>query len=133
MNLLAWLNPYRWLLVGALVAAVAIGVPIIVHRYDEARRDEGRAEIRAADKVAADAQTARNRELQRAAELHYVVQAQTRDRYFVTTVKEISDAAAPLAACPVPDAVRVRLNAAAACARGDSPASCGPTGEVPIP
>jgi hypothetical protein len=121
------------MLAALVIAAVVLGVPIIVHRYDEARRDEGRAEIRAEDKAAADAQTTRNRELQRAAELRYVVKAQGQDRFFVTTVKEIRDAAAPLASCPVPaDVVRL-LNDAARCARGDSEAACGPAGTLPGP
>lgn len=85
------------------------------------------------DKTAADAQAAKNRDLQRAAELRYVVQGETRDRFFVTTVKEIRDAAAPLASCPVPaDVVRL-LNDAARCARGDSEAACGPAGPLPAP
>lgn len=82
---------------------------------------------------AAQEQATRNLELQREAEKRYVVQGETRDRYFVTTVKEIHEAAAPLAACAVPDAVRVRLNALAACAASDSAASCGAAGKVPSP
>ena len=95
----------------------------------QAKWDEASVE----QEQAAQEQANRNRELQRAAELHYVVQGQTRDRYFVTTVKEIHEAAAPLAACPVPaDVVRL-LNAARDCASSDSPASCGPVGQVPSP
>lgn len=84
-----------------------------------------------ATEQAAQEQATRNRELQRAAELKYVVQGETREKFFVTTVKEIRDASAPMAACPVPESVRLRLNAAAACARGDSPASCGTPEQVP--
>jgi hypothetical protein len=86
-----------------------------------------------AQERAGQEQATRNRDLQRAAELRYVVKGQTRDRFFETTEKDIHDAAAPLATCPVPDAVRVRLNAAAACARGDSETSCGPAGTLPGP
>jgi hypothetical protein len=79
------------------------------------------------------AHAARNRELQRAAEKAYVVQAEVRDRFLVTTVREISDAAAPLAACPVPESVRVRLNAVRACALSDSSAACGADDPLPKP
>ena len=113
-----------------LVLAVA-GLWWKADRMLAAADQRGYARRAAEDAAVAQAQADRNRELQRAAELHYVVQGAVRDRFIVTTVKEISDAAAPLASCPVPDAVRVRLNAVAACARGDSPAACGADGKVP--
>lgn len=78
-------------------------------------------------------QTTRNRDLQRAAELRYVVKGETRDRFFTNTIKEIVHDAAPLAACVLPESVRLRLNDANRCARSDSPASCGAAGEVPSP
>jgi hypothetical protein len=77
---------------------------------------------------AAQEQAERNRELQRQAELHYVVSREARERFQVVTIREIHDASAPLAACPLPDRVRLRLNALAACART---ATCGPADEVP--
>jgi hypothetical protein len=83
------------------------------------------------DAAAANEQAARNRELQRVAELKYTVRAASRDKFFDQTAKEIHDAAAPLASCPVPEPVRVRLNAAATCARGDTAASCGDADAVP--
>ena len=73
----------------------------------------------------AQAQAQRNRDLQRAAELRYTVQAGVREEFIGYTIKEIRHVAAPLAACTVPDAVRVRLNAAARCAGGDHAAPCG--------
>jgi len=84
-----------------------------------------------AQERAAQEQATRNRDLQRAAELRYVVRGETRDRYFVTTVKEIHDAAAPLAACPVPEPLRLRINAAIDCAGSDSSASCVAPSGVP--
>lgn len=90
-------------------------------------------EANVATERASQEQASRNRELQRAAELKYTVQGETRDRFFVTTVKEIHEAAAPLAACVVPEPVIRLLNAARDCASGDSPASCGPAGQVPSP
>jgi hypothetical protein len=73
----------------------------------------------------AHAQTARNLELQRAAEKRYVVQQDARDRFHTVTVREISHEAASLASCPVPERLRMRFNAARDCALGNSPASCG--------
>jgi hypothetical protein len=46
VNPLAWLNPYRWLLAAALIAALSIGFVTAKHHYDEGKRDEGRAEGR---------------------------------------------------------------------------------------
>lgn len=86
---------------------------------------KGYTRAQAEAKAAADAQTTRNRELQRAAEIRYTVTAQARERFIVQTVKEVHHAAESLATCPVPrDAVRL-LNDAAACARGDSAGACG--------
>jgi hypothetical protein len=124
----------------SLYARLAAGLVILVllaagwHRVNVAfeRADRRGYERRAMeDKAAADSQAASNRELQRASEIRYTVAAQQRERFIVTTVKELHEAAAPLAACPVPaDAVRL-LNAASACASGDSPAACGPGDAVP--
>lgn len=131
MRFLDWMNPGRWLLLAALAAALFFGIPLIVHRYDEARRDEGRQERAEETRIAAEEQTAKNRDLQRAAEKRYVVQAETRTRYLTKTTTEVRYAAAPLASCPVPEPARVQLNAAAACARGDPAAACGADGKVP--
>ena len=119
---------YRWL---AIAVAVVLGALALV-AWDLARikRAEARGDARARAelKEQADAQTARNRELQRAAEIRYTVRAEARERFIVQTITEIRHAAAPLAVCPVPaDAVRL-LNGAARCARGD-PAAAGGAGE----
>jgi hypothetical protein len=102
-----------------------------VHRHDAAQQAIGYDKRASEDKVAADQQAQRNRDLQRQAELHYVVQREAQEKFIVTTVKEIHEAAAPLVSCPVPEPVRVRLNAAARCALGDSPATCGAADQVP--
>ena len=122
------------LILAALLAAAAWAV----HTYNEWIREPERATCaaekasdREATRKTVEAQRERNIELQRAAEKRYVVQAQVRDRYIIQTVKEIHEAAAPLAACPVPSGVRVRLNSLAACARADSTAACGADGQVP--
>lgn len=123
-----WLNPYRWLLLGAAVAALVVGYGAWVGH----QRDIGRDEVRAEMAAAAAAQAERNRELQRAAELRYTVTTAARDRFITKTIREVHHAAAPLAACPVPEPVRVRLNAAAACVR-DPEAACGVFDGVPGP
>lgn len=116
---------YKWLAIGA---AIVLGALALV-AWDSARikRAEARGDARARAelKAQADAQTDRNRELQRAAETRYTVQAGVREEFIGYTIQEIRHVAAPLAACTVPDAVRVRLNAAARCAGGDHAAPCG--------
>jgi hypothetical protein len=135
VSIIPTVNPFtKYLYAGAAIAIAAAlafthltayraGRHAVQAKWDEAKVIQERA---------AQEQTTRNRELQRQAELRYMVRGETRDRFFVTTVKEIRDAAAPLAACPVPESVRVRLNAAARCA-ADPAASCGPAGQVPGP
>lgn len=125
MTLIPW-----W--VKALVAAgLALLLVAAVRHYNEGLRDEGRQEVRAEYQAQALAQAERNRELQRAAEKRYVVQAEARERVITETITEVRYEAAPMAVCPVPDALRVRLNAAARCALGDSAASCGADDAVP--
>lgn len=84
------------------------------------------AEERAKSERAAQEQAERNRDLMRKAEHKYVVQQAAQDRFQTVTVREVSHEAAPLADCPVPDALRVRFNEARACALGESAASCDP-------
>lgn len=109
----------------ALVAALLVAGTAAWWRLTAHYEAKGYARAQAEARVVADAQEERNRELQRASELRYTVTAETRDRFIVTTVREIRDAAAPLATCPIPGPVRLRLNAAAACASGDPAAACG--------
>ena len=108
---------------------LVLGIGWKVHRAGVV---SGRTEVQAkwdADRVklqaAVHAQEVRNRELQRAAEKRYTVQAGVRDRFMTQTITEVRYAAAPLASCPVPELVRLYLNAASGCARGDSAAPCG--------
>lgn len=125
------LNPYKWLLWGGLALAICIGVPIIVHRYNDGLREEGRVEVREEVRIASEAQTASNRELGRLAELHLSTISTKQEKFFATVSKEISHAAAPLASCVLPEPVRLRLNSAAACARSDTASSCGSDDPVP--
>jgi hypothetical protein len=125
----------------SLYARLAAGVLIVlaiaaawwkVDHVLAAREEVGYQRRAAEDGAAANAQAARNRDLQRAAELRYIVAAEPRDRFFVTTVREIRHDTDNLAACVLtPGAVR-RLHDAAACARGDSAAACGPGEPVPV-
>lgn len=121
------------LLAAAVLLVLGIGWKV---RHDGI--EAGRAEVQAKwDKDRAllntemQAQRERNRELQRAAERNYVVRAGVRDRVITETIMEIRYAAAPMAACTVPEPVRLRLNAAAACARGDRSAACDADQPVP--
>jgi hypothetical protein len=127
VNPLAWLNPGRWLAVMALLGVLTLAY----FGWRGQQREIGRQEVRAELATAAEAQTARNRDLQRAAELRYTVTAQAREVFITRTTQEVRRASKSLAACPVPvDAVRL-LNAAAACARGDPAAACGAGDGVP--
>jgi hypothetical protein len=117
------LNPRLWIAL-ALAGVLAFSHFTAYRKGKQTERLRSDAVLIAQEREV-HAQTARNLELQRAAEKRYVVQQDARDRFIVTTVREISDAASPLAACPVPESVRVRLNAVRACALGNSASSCG--------
>lgn len=110
----------------AMVAALLLAGAAAWWRLTAHYEAKGYARAQAEARVVAEAQEERNRDLQRASELRYTVATEARDRFIVTTVREIHDAAAPLVACPVPESVRLRLNAAAACASGDPAAACLP-------
>lgn len=121
----------RWLIYGAVLVACVVGGKLAWHEHNLTQQGIGYAKRQAEDKAAADAQTQRNLELQRAAEKRYTVVQVKQERFFTKAAQEIHDASKPLAACPVPELVRLRLNAAASCASGDSPAACGDDAEVP--
>lgn len=123
MNPLALLP---WWVKALVAAGLALLLVAAVRHYNEGLRDEGRQEVRAEYQAQALAQAERNRELQRAAEKRYVVQAEARERVITETIVEVRHAAESLAACPVPEPARRLLNRAAECAREDRPASCGP-------
>lgn len=46
MNGLAWLNPYRWILLVAFLGAIALAGGVLVDRHNERQREIGRGEIR---------------------------------------------------------------------------------------
>lgn len=116
----------------AVVALVAAVFAWDRHRLGVAER-AGYDRAVAEGKSAAEAQAERNRELARAAEKRYVVQAEARERVIVTTITEVRDATQHLASVPLgADAVRL-LNHAGACASEDRPATCGDDGKVRDP
>jgi hypothetical protein len=128
------MNPQRpyLALAGALLLAALLafshftayrsGRHSVQAKWDEANVKQERA---------AQQQAASNRELQRLAEAHFHAIADPREAFIKRTAKELRHATETLAAVPVPaDAVRM-LNAAAACARGDSAAACGAGDQVP--
>lgn len=125
------MSVYTRLALALVIVAAAAGAwwkleTALDRAYDRGRTDQG-----AEDKAAADAQTASNRELSRLAEQHLHALASVQSKFLTKTATEAVNAASSLAACPVPEPVRVRLNAAARCARGDSPGACGPGDAVP--
>lgn len=123
------LNP-RFLIALACVLAFShftayrTGRAAVRAKWDAAKAETERA---------TQAQATRMRELQRAAELRYVVKREAQDRFIAVTVKEIHEAAAPLATCPVPERAVGLLNAARECAIGDPASACGAGGQLPAP
>jgi len=113
-----------------VILALAVGSMFALHHYGQTRYKAGQAAQLAVDREIADQQRERNRDLQRSAEKKYTVQTEVRDRFFTETILEVRHEAAPLATCPVPESLRLRLNEAAACARQDRPASCSVGDEV---
>lgn len=126
------LDPRLWLAV-LLAVAAASGVSYLKGRADGRRvvMLEWKA-ANAETERQARAQQDRNRDLQRAAELRYTVQAETRQHVITQTIQEVRYVAAPLDSCPVPAAAVRLLNAAASCAREDRPASCGDGESLPV-
>jgi hypothetical protein len=124
------LNP-RVLIVLALAALLSFSHFTAYRKGKATVRAEWAAEHVETERQA-QAQAQRNRELQRAAETRYTVQAGVREEFIGYTITEIRHVAAPLASCAVPaDAIRL-FNRAAECARSDSPASCIPDKPVPV-
>jgi hypothetical protein len=126
-----WIRIAVYVLLAAAGAAAAWTVKDWKDGAQLARLQASWNAERAAQAQAVSTQQTRNIELQKAAEKHYVVQVTGQDHFYVQTVTEIRDAEKPLASCPVPDAVRVRLNAYAACARGDSTGACDSNDKLP--
>lgn len=130
--MLSLLDPRVWLAV-LLAVAAASGVSYLKGRTDGRRVVllEWKA-ANAETERQARAQQDRNRDLQRAAEMRYTVQAETREHVITQTITEVHYVAEPLASCPVPAAAVRLLNAAAGCAREDRSAACGAGEPLPV-
>jgi hypothetical protein len=128
------LNPftrYLWVGVAGAVVAVLAFSHLYIYRAGRHAMQEKWDAATVKQERAAQEQAATNRELQRLAEQRLHVLATTKTQFLKKTAKEIRDASAPLAACPVPaDSVRL-LNDARECAIGDSAAACGAGDGVP--
>lgn len=120
---------YRLLAIGAAIAAV-FGA---IWWYGQSKHDEGYNARRIEDEAAAEVQREANRSTAREAEEKESVKTVYRDRFIIKTIREIRDAATPLAACPLPADVQRLLGDAATCAKSDRPGSCGPDAAVPSP
>jgi len=124
------LNP-RFLILLAVLAVLTFSHGLAYRKGKATVRAEWAAE-RVEMERQAQAQAQRNRELQRAAETRYTVQAGVREEFIGYTITEIRHVAAPLASCAVPaDAIRL-FNRAAECARSDSPSTCSLDKPVPV-
>lgn len=123
---------YKW----GLIALVVVLAVFAVARWDSARIDrhvkEREAEIRAEYESQARAQQDKNRDLQRAAERRYTVQAEAREHVITETIKEVRYVAEVLDACPVPVAAVRLLNGAAGCAREDRAPACAASQPLPV-
>ena len=116
------LNP-RFLILLAVLAALSFSHFTVYRKGKATVRAEWAAE-RVEMERQSQAQAQRQRDLQRAAELRYTVQAGVREEFIGYTIKEIRHVAAPLASCALPaDAIRLLRNAAA-CANSDTPSTC---------
>lgn len=115
------------LIVAALIAVAAVaGYAWWQHRTEQRGAQAERARLEAMADLQREANRGRARDIEQA----QAAKAMYRDRFFTETIVEIRHAAAPLAACPVPDAAVRLLNAAAQCAREDRPASCAAGDQV---
>ncbi len=126
-----------WLLNPRVIFALAL-VALLSFTHFTAYRS-GKQVIRAEWQAAqveqereAQAQAQRIRELQRAAETRYTVQAGVREEFIGYTIREGHHAAAPIASCALPaDLVRL-LNSAATCARSDTATACSIDQPLPV-
>jgi hypothetical protein len=109
------------------IAAVLLALALIAGwwrltaHYERIGYDRRKAE----DEAAAELQREANRGRAVQAETKQAAQAQIRERYIVTTVKELVHETDNLAACVLTPAARQRLHDAAACASQDRSAACG--------
>lgn len=108
-----------------LVLLVAIAALLGALRwYGSFKYDEGYQARKDEDQAAAELQREANRSTAREAEEKESVRSVYRDRFIVTTVREIRNEAQNLAACVLNDGTIRMLNDAARCAEDSGQASC---------
>jgi hypothetical protein len=122
----------------AALAVILLALAGVAWKLHHSGYVAGKAEIQAqwdAERVQLKAETQaqadRNRDLQRASELRYTVQAGVRERVIIETITEVRHETANLAACVLTPAARGLLQRAADCASGDTPSACGADQPVP--
>ena len=98
-----------------LLVAIVAGYAWWQHRTEQRGAQAERARLEAVADLQREANRGRARDIEQA----HANQTVYRDRFFTETIVEIRHAAAPLAACPVPDAAVRLLNDAANCAAHD--------------
>lgn len=104
-----------------LVVAIVAGWWRLTAHYERIGYERRQAE----DDAAAQVQREANRGRVVQAEAKQAAQSEVRDRYIVTTVKELVHETDNLRACVLTPAARQRLHDAARCAGQDRPAACG--------
>lgn len=107
----------------ALLAAIAALLGALWW-YGASKYDEGYQARKVEDEKAAEVQREANRSTAREAEERESVRTVYRDRFIVTTVREIRNEAQNLAACVLNDGTIRMLNDAARCAEDSGQASC---------
>lgn len=119
-----------WAKLGVLVVAVLAllaGLWKVYHTGYLAAQTQGKLELQALElqyKIKVEEQQHLERDLQRAAELKYIVQEPVREKYITQTVKEIAYVTTNLAQCTLTQPAIQLLNAASSCASEDRAASC---------
>lgn len=90
-----------------------------------AREALGYKRAQAEAQAASELQREGNRGRTRQAEQKFAARVEVREKFIVETITEVRHAAQSLAVCPVPEPLRLLVNAAAECAGSDRPAACG--------
>ncbi len=111
----------RLLIIAAIVAAAVATWWRLTAHYE----GRGYARAQAEAQALAEQQRERNRDLQRAAELRYIVTAPARERVITQIQTEVRYVTQHLASCALGIDTVSLLNRAAECAREDRPAACG--------
>jgi hypothetical protein len=107
--------------IALLCAALIAGWWRLTAHYETIGYDRRKAE----DDAATELQREANRGKSRTAETKYAASAEVRERFIVTTVKELVHETDNLGACVLTPAAIKRMRDTAQCASEDRPSSCG--------